>query len=50
MMEQLKDYSEKATLVEILDYWLKNHHSGQPMWQDVAIALKRAGFSHINVE
>jgi hypothetical protein len=50
IVEQLKDYSDKDALVEILDYWLKNHHSGQPTWQDVATALKKAGFNDINVE
>ena len=50
IIEQLKDYSDKDALVEILDYWLKNHNSGQPSWQDVVTALKRAGFNDINVE
>ena len=45
IMEQLKDYSDKDALVEILDYWLKNHSSGQPTWQDVAIALQQAEFN-----
>lgn len=50
ILEQLKDYSDKDALVEVLDYWLKNHlsRSGQPSWQDVAIALRRAGFNDIN--
>ena len=47
IMKQLKDYSDKDALVEILDYWLKNHHSGRPTWQDVATALEEAGFNMI---
>ena len=49
ILEQLKDYSDKDALVEVLDYWLKNHsfRSGQPSWQDVAVALRRAGFNDI---
>ena len=50
ILEQLQDYSDKDALVEILDYWLKNHSSGQPTWKDVATALENAGFNDINVE
>jgi hypothetical protein len=48
IIEQLKDYSDKDALVEILHYWLMN--SDQPTWQDVVIALKKAGFNDINIE
>ena len=40
ILKQLFDYSEKDALVELLDYWMKNH-SGQPMWQEIADALKK---------
>ena len=50
ILEQLKDYSDKDALIEILDYWLKNHSSGQPTWEDVATALEQTGFNDINVE
>ena len=49
IVEQLKDYSDKDALVEILDYWLK-HHSHQPTWKDVGTALRKAGFNDINVD
>ena len=45
-MEQLKDYSDKDALVELLHYWLMN--SDQPTWQDVSIALKKAGLNDIS--
>ena len=38
-MKQLADYSEKDALVELLDYWLKNH-PGRPTWEEVDVALK----------
>ena len=43
VLGQLKDYLDEDVLVEILDYWLKNHPF-RPTWQDVATALKQAGF------
>ena len=50
VLEQVADYSDKDALVEILDYWLKHHPSGQPTWQDVKSALKHTGFNDIVVE
>ena len=44
IVDQLKDYSDKDALVEILDYWLKNH-SYRPTWEDVGTALRKAGFN-----
>ena len=31
-------YSEEKALIEVLEYWLKNHPT-QPSWQEVANAL-----------
>ena len=50
ILEQLKDYPNEDALVEILDYWLKNHPFSQPTWQDVAIALKKAGFNDLKIK
>ena len=33
-------------LVEVLNYWLTNHHS-QPTWQDVMQALNEMNLSHL---
>ena len=33
----LQQYSADESLIEILDYWLKNHHN--PTWRDVAEVL-----------
>ena len=46
IMKQLKGYSDKDALVELLHYWLMN--SDQPTWQDVSIALKKAGLNDIS--
>jgi hypothetical protein len=37
ILNQLTDYSEEDSLVELLDYWLK-HHPNQPTWQEVSNA------------
>ena len=50
ILEELRDYSDKDALVEILDYWLKDHSSCPHTWEDVGIALKKAGFTDINIE
>ena len=49
-MEELRDYSDKDALVKMLDYWLKDYSSNPPTWQDVGVALKKAGFTDINME
>ena len=38
-LEHFADLSEEAALVEVLDFWLKNHPT-QPTWQEVANALQ----------
>ena len=37
ILDQLLDYSEEDSLIEVLDYWL-SHHPQQPTWQEVANA------------
>ena len=37
ILDQLTDYSEEDSLIEVLDYWLK-HHPNQPTWQEVVDA------------
>ena len=36
---ELFGYSEEDCLIEILDYWLKNH-SDQPTWKELADGLE----------
>ena len=36
---ELLGYSEEDCLIEILDYWLKNH-SDQPTWKELADGLE----------
>ena len=38
VLEQLKDYPQDQSLVEMLDYWLNRHD--QPSWKDIRIAMK----------
>lgn len=38
ILDQLRDYSEDDCLVEVLDYWLKNHPD-QPTWKELADAV-----------
>ena len=37
-LDQLYNYSEDDCLVEVLDYWLKNHPD-QPTWKELADAV-----------
>ena len=40
-LEQLKDcYPENQSLIEVLDYWLRNH-PGQPTWQEINDAQEK---------
>lgn len=34
ILNQLKHYSDEECLVEVLDYWLRNH-PGKPTWNEV---------------
>ena len=43
ILDQLKEYSEDSRLMELLDYWLKNHQ-GRPTWQEVTEAQRRIEF------
>ena len=38
ILDQLCGYSEEDCLIEILDYWLKNHPD-QPTWKELADAM-----------
>ena len=40
ILGQLNHYSECDRVVEVLDYWLRNH-PGQPTWQEVADAQRK---------
>lgn len=39
-LEQLKECPENQCLVEVLDYWLRNHPD-KPTWQEIANAQKK---------
>ena len=40
VLEGFNLYSEEDCLVEVLDYWLKNHPS-KPTWQEITDAQKK---------
>ena len=42
VLEKYSRYPSEECIVEMLDYWLKNHHS-KPTWKNVAEALKDIG-------
>ena len=42
VLEKYSRYPSEECIVEVLDYWLKNHHS-KPTWKNVAEALKDIG-------
>lgn len=39
-LDKLKEYPENQCLVEVLDYWLRNHPD-KPTWQEIADAQKK---------
>lgn len=39
-LEQLTNYNEEDSLIELLDYWLK-HHPNQPTWQEINNAQEK---------
>lgn len=43
ILDQLTDYSEEDCLVELLDYWLKNHPQ-QPTWKEITDAQNKICF------
>ena len=43
ILDQLVDYSEGDSLVEVLDYWL-THHPQQPTWQEITTAQNKLSF------
>ena len=47
ILDQLINYSEEDSLVEVLDYWL-THHPNQPTWQEVSDAQNKINFTITN--
>ena len=39
-LKKYSKYSPDECIIEVLDYWLRNHHDGKPTWRDVAVVLK----------
>ena len=48
-LEKFTNYSPEQSIVEMLDYWLRNH-IGQPTWEEIAGALRQLGFQHLSLE
>ena len=46
ILDQLTDYSEEDSLVEVLDYWL-THHPQKPTWQEITDAQKKLSFKNL---
>ena len=42
VLDKYSSYSPDECIVEVLDYWLRNHHTSRtkPTWRDIAKALK----------
>lgn len=40
VLDKYTSYPSEECIVEMLDYWLRNHHN-KPTWKDVAVALKK---------
>ena len=46
MLKKLEAYPSYERVVEMLDYWLKNHKS-KPTWKDVAKVLSDIGMHQL---
>lgn len=40
ILEKFTTYSPEESIIEMLDYWLRNH-PGKPTWKEVADALRK---------
>ena len=40
ILDKFTSYSPEEAIIEMLDYWLRNH-SGKPTWKEVANALRK---------
>ena len=40
-LEKYSQHPPEQCIIEVLDYWLRNHHDGRPTWRDVACLLKQ---------
>ena len=40
-LEHYSKYPPEQCLIEVLDYWVRNHHDSKPTWRDVACVLKQ---------
>ena len=39
-LENYSKYPPEQCIIEVLDYWLRNHYDSKPTWRDVANVLK----------
>lgn len=46
ILDKYISYLPDQNIIEVCDYWLRNH-TGQPSWNEVAAALKKAGFQQL---
>ena len=40
ILEKFTTYSPEESIIEMFDYWLRNH-SGKPTWKEIAEALRK---------
>ena len=39
-LEKYSKYPPEQCIIEVLDYWLRNHYDNKPTWRDIANVLK----------
>ena len=49
ILDRYTSYSSEVCIVEVLDYWLRNHHT-KPTWRDVAEALNEIELHQLGEE
>ena len=44
MLDKCSNHSPREAVVEVLDYWIRNHN---PSWEDIAEALNKIGLHEV---
>ena len=44
MLDECSNHSPQEAVVEVLDYWIRNHN---PLWEDIAEALNEIGLREV---
>ena len=46
-LEKYSKYPPEECIIEVLDFWLRNHHDTKPTWRDVACVLEQIKLNNL---